>query len=98
MHPLAKQPTTDVTANVTTDVTEDVAALLQVVQANISRPTVQAAMGLRNAEHSRKTYLVPVMTAGHLEMTLLDNPSSTKQHYRLTPLGLQRQHLLKGKQ
>ena len=42
VHPLAKQPTTDVTV--------EVADLLQVIQGNISRPALQAAMGLRNAE------------------------------------------------
>lgn len=89
VHPLAKQPTTDVTV--------EVAALLQVIQGDMSRPALQAAMGLRNAEHFRKAYLVPAMTAGYLEMTLPDTPRSTRQRYRLTPLGLQRQRELKGK-
>lgn len=67
-NPLAKQPATDVTVDVTTDVTVEVAALLRVIQRDMARPALQAAMGLRNAEHFRKAYLVPAMTAGHLEM------------------------------
>ena len=68
VHPLAKQPTTDVTV--------EVAALLQVIQGHMPRPVLQAAMWLRNAEHFRKACLVPTMTAGYLEMTLPD----TSQH------------------
>ncbi|WP_147376815.1 Fic family protein [Noviherbaspirillum saxi] len=75
----------------------EVAALLQVIQGNIPIPAMQAAMGLRNAEHFRKAYLAPAMTAGYLEMTLPDTPRSTRQRYRLTPLCLQRQRDLKGK-
>lgn len=63
----------------------------------MSRPARQAAMGLRNAEHFRKSYLVPAIAAGYLKMTLPNAPRSTRQGYRLTPLGLQRQCELKGK-
>jgi ATP-dependent DNA helicase RecG len=89
VHPLGKLPTTHVTV--------EVAALLQVIQGDMPRPALQAAMGLRNAEHFRKAYLVPAMAAGYLEMTLPDTPRSTRQRYRLTPLGLQRQRELKDK-
>jgi ATP-dependent DNA helicase RecG len=78
-------------------VTVEVAALLQVIRGDMPRPALQAAMGLRNAEQFRKAYLVPAMTVGYLEMTLPDTPRSTRQRYRLTPLGLQRQRELKGK-
>ncbi len=97
VHPLAKQPTTDVAVDVTTDVTVEVAALLRVIQGDMRRPALQAAMGLRNAEHFRKAYLVPAIVAGYLKMPLPDTPRSTRQRYPLTPLGLQRQRELKGK-
>ncbi len=45
-------------------------------------------MGLRNAEHFRKAYLVPAMTAGLLEMTRPETPRSTRQAYRLSARGL----------
>ena len=93
VHALAQQPadrvTTDVTMDVTTDVAVEVAALLRVVQGAMSRPVLQAAMGLKNAEHFRKAYLVPAITAGYLEMTLPGTPHSTKQAYRLTALARQ---------
>ena len=85
VHALAQQPTDQVT----TDVTMQVAALLRVVQSAMSRPALQEAMGLKNAEHFRKTYLVPAITAGYLEMTLPSTPRSTKQAYRVTALGQQ---------
>ena len=48
VNPLTEKPTADVT----TDVTVEVAALLQVIQGDMSRRALQAAMGLRNAEHT----------------------------------------------
>ena len=104
IHPLAQAPegttlevTTDVTMDVTTDVTGEVAALLQRVQGAMSRPALQEAMGLRNAEHFRKTYLVPAMAAGYLEMTLPETPRSTRQAYRLTAEGQCVQRALKDR-
>ena len=79
--------TTDVTTDVTMDVPGEVAVLLRVVQGEMARPALQTAMGLKNAEHFRKAYLVPAMVSGYLEMTLPATPRSTKQRYRLTPKG-----------
>ena len=93
VHPLAQGPgasTDQVTTDVTTDVTtvsEEVAALLRVVQGEMARPALQVVMGLKNAEHFRKAYLVPAMESTCLEMTLPDTPRSTKQRYRLTAKG-----------
>ncbi|HJV74041.1 MAG TPA: hypothetical protein VJ654_07460 [Noviherbaspirillum sp.] len=81
MHPLAEQSTTDVAM----DVTADVVAPLQVVQGDMHRSALQAAMGLRNAEPFRKAYLASAIEADYLEMTLPDTPRSTRQRYRLTP-------------
>lgn len=97
VHPLAARVDTDVTPQVTMDVTTDVtmdvppevAGLLRRVQGEMSRPELQALMGLRNAEHFRRAYLVPAMAAGALEMTHPESPRSTKQRYRLTALGCQ---------
>lgn len=81
---LAKLPTTDVTMDVTTEG----AALLQVIQGNMARPALQAAIGSGMQSISAK-HLVPSMTVGYLEMPLPDTPRSTRQRYRLTPLALQ---------
>lgn len=71
------------------DVTMDVANLLIRVSGEMSRPDLQAAMGLKNADHFRRAYLAPAMAAGLLEMTAPDSPRSTKQRYRLTAKGQQ---------
>ena len=89
VHPLAKRPTEEFTMDVTMDVTGEVAALLRLVSGEMSRPELQAAMRLKNADHFRKTYLAPAMSAGLLEMTAPESPRSTKQRYRLTALGQQ---------
>ena len=46
-------------------------------------------MGLKNADHFRKAYILPAMAAGVLEMTLPEQPNSRLQRYRLTNKGLQ---------
>ena len=93
VHPLAQIPqsatavTMDVTTDVTTDVSDDVALLLRAVRGDMSRPALQEAMHLKNAEHFRKAYLAPAIAAGWLEMTLPHAPTSTRQRYRLTAKG-----------
>ena len=76
-------------AEVTTEVTMEVVALLRAVQGEMPRQVLQTALGLRNAEHFRKAYLVPAIGAGWLEMTLPDQPTSDMQSNRLTPRGRQ---------
>lgn len=92
VHPLAEQPvggTDQVAMDVTMDVTMDVANLLTKVNGEMSRPDLQAAMELKNADHFRRAYLAPAMAAGLLEMTAPNSPRSTKQRYRLTAQGQQ---------
>jgi ATP-dependent DNA helicase RecG len=61
--------------------------LLKVVQGEVSRQSLQRALGLKDAEHFRKHYLVPTLAAGLIEMTLPDKPNSRLQKYRLTAKG-----------
>ncbi|MBJ7311584.1 Fic family protein [Rugamonas sp. CCM 8940] len=75
------------TMDVTMDVPVRVAALLQVVKGEMSRAMLQQAMGLGNADHLRKAYLVPAMAAGFLDMTVPATPRSRQQRYRLTEKG-----------
>jgi ATP-dependent DNA helicase RecG len=44
-------------------------------------------LGLKHAEHFRKTYLLPAIKAGFVEMTRPDKPKSRLQKYRLTEIG-----------
>ena len=71
------------------DVTPQVASLLRKVAGDMSRPELQTATGLKNADHFRRSYLAPAMSNGLLKVTVPDSPRSTKQRYRLTAAGKQ---------
>lgn len=86
------------TPQVTTQVTMQVGALLSRMSGEMSRQAIQDALGLSNRERFRKTYLVPALEQGMIEMTLPDKPNSRSQRYRLTALGHQWLELQKGKQ
>jgi ATP-dependent DNA helicase RecG len=74
------------TDEVTTEVTTEV-GLLQVMTTETSRKALQAALGLKNSEHFRKTYLLPALERGLIEMTIPDKPNSRLQKYRITSAG-----------
>ena len=48
----------------------------------MTRPQLQEALGLKNAEHFRKAYLQPALDAGLIEMTLPDKPRGSRLKYR----------------
>jgi len=77
------------TEEVTMEVTMEVAALLKVINGDMSRQELQTSMNLKNADHFRKAYILPAIAAGALEMTLPEQPKSRLQRYRLTSKGLQ---------
>lgn len=54
---------------------------------DLTRQAMQTALGLRNDEHFRKTYLVPALERGLVEMTIPDKPTSRLQKYRITEAG-----------
>lgn len=72
----------------TTEVTTEVTQIIGVLDGEMSRRELQAALGLRNSEHFRKAYLLPAIQEGLVEMTLPDKLRSSKQRYRLTRKGL----------
>lgn len=71
-----------------TEVTTEVERLLNVMTGAHSRKEPQETLGLKDAEHFRKTYLLPAMNADLMQMTLPDKPKSRLQKYRLTKRGL----------
>ena len=81
-HPLALVPPGE-----PVQVTTQVGVLLSRIAGEMTRQAIQDALGLTNREHFRKTYLVPALELGVIEMTLPDKPNSRSQRYRLTPLG-----------
>ena len=62
--------------------------LLNVITGDHSRKELQEMLGLKNADHFRKAYLLPATNAGLVEMTRPDKPKSRLQKYRLTARGL----------
>ena len=62
----------------------------------MNRSQIQKALGLKDTKHVRKTYLLPALQAGLIEMTIPDKPRSSKQCYRLTPVGRDYLHKSKG--
>jgi hypothetical protein len=53
----------------------------------MTRQQLQVALKLKNDEHFRKSYLLPALEAGLIEMTIPDKPKSSKQKYHLTTAG-----------
>jgi len=72
---------------ITGEVTGEVQRLLTVLVGELKRTDIQEALALRHEDYFREAYLVPALTAGVIEMTIPDKPTSSKQKYRLTPKG-----------
>ncbi len=53
------------------------------------RIDLQDAMGLKDAEHFRKSYILPALELGAIEMTIPEKPTSSKQNYRISAIGKQ---------
>lgn len=65
----------------------DVVSLLHAVSDETSQRELQAAPGLRNADHFCKAYILPALVTGVLEMTYPSQPKSRLKRYRLTEAG-----------
>ncbi len=63
--------------------------LLSVIAGAMTRQQLKEALGLKDNEHFRKTYLLPALKAGLVEMTIPGKPRSSKQKYQLTNKGRQ---------
>jgi hypothetical protein len=59
-----------------------------VLEGEMKRTEIQAALELRHEDHFRDNYLIPALQAGVIEMTRPDKPKSSRQRYRLTGKGL----------
>lgn len=49
----------------------------------------QDTCNVKDDEHFRKSYLLPALEAGLVEMTIPDKPRSSRQKYRITDKGRQ---------
>jgi len=76
-----------ITGEVAGEVTGEVWRLLTILVGEMKRTDIHKALALRHEEYFREVYLVPALTAGLVEMTIPDKPTSSKQKYRLTQKG-----------
>ena len=65
----------------------EVKRLLQHLTGEMNRLALQAVLGLRDAEHFRKSYILPALELEVIEMTIPDKPTSSKQKYRISAIG-----------
>jgi Fic family protein len=79
---------TSSTPEVAPEVTPEV-RLVSALAGEMTRQQLKEALGLKDDEHFRKSYLLPALEAGLIEMTIPDKPRSSKQKYRLTDKGCQ---------
>ena len=70
-------------------VTPQVGALPAAIDGEMSRESLQAALGLSDRKSFRERYLKPALADGLIEMTIPDKPNSRSQKYRLTDKGRQ---------
>ena len=64
---------------VTPEVTPEVGRVVLALQEALSRTGLQQALGLKDEKHFRKTYLLPALDFGLVEMTRPETPRSSKQ-------------------
>ena len=79
--------TPQVTPEVTPQLTPQVESLLLAVRDEMLRSDLMEALGLRDRMHFVREYLRPALESGVVEMTVPNKPNSSKQRYRLSPLG-----------
>ena len=93
----ALQDTLQVTLQDTGQVTDQVQQLVTVLNGEMSRAHIQAALQLKDRSHFTIVYLRPAFEAGLVEMTLPDKPNSRNQRYRRTVRGEALAEQIKGK-
>ena len=79
--------TAQVTGQVTGQVSEELKRLLAIMEKDMSRQEIQAALALRGRENFEARYLKPALAAALIERTIPDKPNSRLQKYRLTAKG-----------
>ena len=89
------QKSNSVTPQVTPQVTSEVNKLVLVCYKELSKKGLKEKLGLKDDKHFRKSYILPSIKSGLIEMTIPDKPNSKNQKYRLTKKGIEYQKILK---
>jgi len=61
--------------------------MLELMEGEMTRIEIQAALGLKGRANFEERYLKPAMEMGLVAMTRPDKLRSSKQKYRITPAG-----------
>jgi ATP-dependent DNA helicase RecG len=61
--------------------------MLSVMAGEMTRGEIQKKLELEDDKHFRENYQQVAVKLGLIEMTIPDKPRSSKQRYRITPLG-----------
>ena len=72
---------------VTPEVTPEVLRMLRIMEGDMSRAQLMAALGLKDEKHFRENYQQAAISQAVIEMTIPDKPRSSKQRYRITEKG-----------
>lgn len=62
--------------------------LIDSLTGELSRSELQNLLQLKDPEHFRTRYINAALEAGLIELTQPDKPNSSKQKYRLSPMGM----------
>jgi len=68
-------------------VTGQVIRMLKTISGEMTRAEIQSALGLKARANFEERDLKPALSQGYVEMTIPDKPRSSKQRYRITPMG-----------
>ncbi|MDR1010059.1 MAG: putative DNA binding domain-containing protein [Opitutaceae bacterium] len=75
------------TPQATPQVAKQVVKILRAASESAEREALQVATDITNRKHFRKAYLEPLVSAGWLERTIPNKPTSPNQQYRITEKG-----------
>lgn len=76
-----------VTGEVTGEVAGEVLKILKVLEGEMKRSEIQAALQLKHDDNFRIQYILPALESKMIEMTFPKSPNHPKQKYRLTVFG-----------
>lgn len=68
-------------------ITPQVKKLILIIRGELTRQELQDSLNLSDRKSFLKTYLLPAIESGLIELTIPDKPNSRNQRYRLTEVG-----------
>ncbi len=88
--------TLPITAHDIDSKSQAIRTLVERIEGEVDRETLQALIGIKHRTYFRNTYIKQALDEGYIEFTLPNEKQSKLQNYRLTAKGLALQHTLKN--